>query len=227
MNIITLNMKKLNIALIFIVLFFSIGFVSANDVNQTLENNPEPITVDSLQVNDAADSNITKSAYLVLDNDADNENIHVGDYVTWTVSVQNLGPDIAQNTKVYDELPEGLQYCYHKLTKGVFNPQTGIWDIGDLKVEDGEVVLNITCIAVTAGEKINKVWLTSDTLNLNDETFEEEEIDVLEFDYDTDKNVKKEIIDRNSTGNPIFLILMTLFGFAVAPFQKAIIISLQ
>ena len=218
MNIITLNMKKLNIMFIFIVLFFSIGFVSANDVNQTLENNPEPIFVDSVQVNDATDSNITKSAYLVLDNDADNENIHVGDYVTWTVSVQNLGPDIAQNTKVYDELPEGLQYCYHKLTKGIFNPQTGIWDIGDLKVEDGEVVLNITCIAVTAGEKINKVWLTSDTLNLNNETFEEEEIDVLEFDYDTDKNVKKEIIDRNSTGNPIFLILMTLFGFAVAPF---------
>ena len=218
MNIITLNMKKLNMVFIFIVLFFSIGFVSANDVNQTLENNPEPIVVDSVQVNDAADSNITKSAYLVLDNDADNENIHVGDYVTWTVSVQNLGPDIAQNTKVYDELPEGLKYCYHKLTKGVFNPQTGIWDIGDLKVEDGEVVLNITCIAVTAGEKINKVWLTSDTLNLNDETFEEEEIDVLEFDYDNDKNVKKEIIDSNSTGNPIFLILMTLFGFAVAPF---------
>ena len=218
MNIITLNMKKLNMVFIFIVLFFSIGFVSANDVNQTLENNPEPIAADSVQVNDAADSNITKSAYLVLDNDADNENIHIGDYVTWTVSVQNLGSDIAQNTRVYDDLPEGLKYCYHKLTKGVFNPQTGIWDIGDLKVEDGEVVLNITCIAVTAGEKINKAWLTSDTLNLNDETFEEEEIDVLEFDYDTDKNVKKEIIDRNSTGNPIFLILMTLFGFAVAPF---------
>lgn len=218
MNIITLNMKKLNMVFIFIVLFFSIGFVSANDVNQTLENNPEPIVVDSVQVNDAADSNITKSAYLVLDNDADNENIHIGDYVTWTVSVQNLGSDIAQNTRVYDDLPEGLKYCYHKLTKGVFNPQTGIWDIGDLKVEDGEVVLNITCIAVTAGEKINKAWLTSDTLNLNNETFEEEEIDVLEFDYDNDKNVKKEIIDRNSTGNPIFLILMTLFGFAVAPF---------
>ena len=218
MNIITLNMKKLNMVFIFIVLFFSIGFVSANDVNQTLENNPEPIVVDSVQVNDAADSNITKSAYLVLDNDADNENIHIGDYVTWTVSVQNLGSDIAQNTRVYDDLPEGLKYCYHKLTKGVFNPQTGIWDIGDLKVEDGEVVLNITCIAVTAGEKINKAWLTSDTLNLNNETFEEEEIDVLEFDYDNDKNVKKEIIDCNSTGNPIFLILMTLFGFAVAPF---------
>lgn len=130
MNIITVNMKKLNMVFIFIVLFFSIGFVSANDVNQTLENNPEPIVVDSVQVNDAADSNITKSAYLVLDNDADNENIHVGDYVTWTVSVQNLGPDIAQNTKVYDELPEDLQYCYHKLTKGVFNPQNrnmGYW----------------------------------------------------------------------------------------------------
>ena len=220
MNIITLNMKKLNMVFIFIVLFFSIGFVSANDVNQTLENNPEPIVVDSVQVNDAADSNITKSAYLVLDNDADNENIHVGDYVTWTVSVQNLGPDIAQNTKVYDELPEGLQYCYHKLTKGIFNPQTGIWDIGDLKVEDGEVVLNITCIAVTAGEKINKVWLTSDTLNLNDETFEEEEIDVLDYDnYDNDNDVKKKVTGLKAAGNPIFLILMSLIiifsGFVV------------
>ena len=218
MNLIHLNMKKLIAILVVILLFFSIGLVSANDVNQTLGNNQNPIPVDSVKVNDVDNSNITKSAYLVLDNDADNENIHIGDYVTWTVTVQNLGPDMAQNTKVYDELPEGLKYCYHSLTKGFFNPQTGIWDIGDLKVEDGEVALYITCIAVTTGEKINKVWLTSDTFNPNNETFEEEEIDVLEFDDDYDKNVKKEIIDRNSTGNPIFLILMTLFGFAVPPF---------
>ena len=209
-------MKKLYLLLICIVLFSSIGFVSAEDINATSNTNPDSIDTDAMPAGDAGDENVTKSAYIVLDNDADKENIHIGDYVTWIVTVQNLGPDISQNTQVRDELPEGLKYCYHNLTKGLFNPQTGIWHIGDLKVEDGEVALYITCIAITTGEKINKAWLTSDTFNPNNETFEEEEIDVLDYDDDTD--VKKEINMINNTGNPIFLILISLFGFAGLPF---------
>ncbi|WP_303735875.1 DUF11 domain-containing protein [Methanobrevibacter millerae] len=208
-------MKKLFILLICIVLFSSSSFVSAEDINATLDTNP--VATDSVQSSVAEDTNISKSAYLVLDNDADKEDIHIGDYVTWIVTVQNLGPDMSQNTQVRDELPDGLKYCYHTLTKGSFNPQTGIWNIGDLKVEDGEVALYITCIALTAGEKINKVWLTSDTFNPNNETFEEEEIDVL--DHDDDKDVKKEINNIHKTGNPIFLILISLFGFAGLPFM--------
>ncbi|MBE6504238.1 MAG: DUF11 domain-containing protein [Methanobrevibacter millerae] len=210
-----LYMKKLFILLICIVLFSSSSFVSAEDINATLDTNP--VATDSVQSSVAEDTNISKSAYLVLDNDADKEDIHIGDYVTWIVTVQNLGPDMSQNTQVRDELPDGLKYCYHTLTKGSFNPQTGIWNIGDLKVEDGEVALYITCIALTAGEKINKVWLTSDTFNPNNETFEEEEIDVL--DHDDDKDVKKEINNIHKTGNPIFLILISLFGFAGLPFM--------
>ncbi len=208
-------MKKLFILLICIVLFSSSSFVSAEDINATLDTNP--VATDSVQSSVAEDTNISKSAYLVLDNDADKEDIHIGDYVTWIVTVQNLGPDMSQNTQVRDELPDGLKYCYHTLTKGSFNPQTGIWNIGDLKVEDGEVALYITCIALMAGEKINKLWLTSDTFNPNNETFEEEEIDVL--DHDDDKDVKKEINNIHKTGNPIFLILISLFGFAGLPFM--------
>ena len=207
-------MRKLFILLICIVLFSSVSFVSAEDINGTLDTNPAP--ADSVPGSVAQDTNISKSAYLVLDNDADKENIHIGDYVTWIVTVQNLGPDMSQNTQVRDELPDGLKYCYYTLTKGSFNPQTGIWNIGDLKVEDGEVALYITCIALTAGEKINKVWVTSDTFNPNNETFEEEEIDVL--DHDDDKDVKKEINNIHKTGNPLFLILISLFGFAGFPF---------
>ena len=41
-----------------------------------------------------------------------------------------------------------------------------------------EVSLYITCKAITVGEKINKATLTSDTFNLNNESYEGEEIDV-------------------------------------------------
>lgn len=92
-------------------------------------------------------------SYLILDNDANIENIYIGDYVTWIVGVINKGPDTAKNVKVYDQLPDGLKYVKHTATKGTFNPETGIWAIGNLSISDGEVFLNITTQAFSVGEK--------------------------------------------------------------------------
>lgn len=156
--------------------------------------------------------NDKSSAYLILDNDADIENIHLGDHVVWIVSVINMGPDTAKNVKVFDQLPDGLKYVSHTVSKGTFDPKTGIWDIGDLLVEDGEVFLNITTKAISLGEKINKANLTTDSVNLNNESYEEEEIDVLEDDDDDDD--EKTVYAAKSmhpTGNPLVMVLISLF----------------
>ena len=224
-----MNYKVILASLILVTLLFSLSAVSADDSieNQTVEISE--IGVDDTQdlnsndlsnVTDSNNATVETSAYLVLDNDADKENIYLGDLVTWIITVQNFGPDISKNTQVRDELPDGLEYVSHTLTVGSFNPETGIWDIGDLDVKDGEVALYITCKAISVGEKINKAWLTSDTPNLNNETFEEEEIDVLDYDnYDNDNDVKKKVTGLKAAGNPIFLILMSLIiifsGFVV------------
>ena len=224
-----MNYKVILASLILVTLLFSLSAVSADDSieNQTVEISE--IGVDDTQdlnsndlsnVSDSNNATVETSAYLVLDNDADKENIYLGDLVTWIITVQNFGPDISKNTQVRDELPDGLEYVSHTLTVGSFNPKTGIWDIGDLDVKDGEVALYITCKAISVGEKINKAWLTSDTPNLNNETFEEEEIDVLDYDnYDKDNDVKKKVTGLKAAGNPIFLILMSLIivfsGFVV------------
>ena len=147
-------------------------------------------------------------------------NIHVGEEVTWEVTVQNLGPEVSVNTKVHDVIPEGLEYLSHSASKGVFNPQTGIWDIGDLTVDDGQVTLYITCKAITVGEKINKATLTSDTFNLNNKSYEEEDIDVLDDDSDHEKVKKQMISDIYNTGNPLFLMLISLFCMMSLPFVK-------
>lgn len=224
-----MNYKVILTSLILVTLLFSLSAVNADDSieNQTVEISE--IGVDDTQdlnsnelsnVTDSNNATVETSAYLVLDNDADKENIYLGDLVTWIITVQNFGPDISKNTQVRDELPDGLEYVSHTLTVGSFNPKTGIWDIGDLDVKDGEVALYITCKAISVGEKINKAWLTSDTPNLNNETFEEEEIDVLDYDnYDNDNDVKKKVTGLKAAGNPIFLILMSLIiifsGFVV------------
>ena len=215
MNFIMINMnKRIFISLFLLFAFLSLSVVSASDLNesQTLESNDVEITA-------AQDSNVLSSqnelsgAFLMIDNDADTENVYVGELVTWTLTADNLGPHIAKNTKVYNQLPEGLQYLYHSSTKGVFDPQTGIWDIGDLKSEDGPVYLHITCKAITSGEKVNKAWITSDTKNLNIKDYEEEEMDVLDYEniYENHDNIKNEVPILKSAGNPVFLILMCLF----------------
>ncbi len=98
--------KSVLIVLIFAIII-SIGSVSAADTNATeidqigLSSNEEIISTDS-SVNESSDfvsssnsTNVKSEAYLVLDNDADKENIYVGDLVTWIVCVQNYGPDVS------------------------------------------------------------------------------------------------------------------------------------
>ena len=146
---------------------------------------------------------------LELDNDADKENVKVGELVTWTLEAKNYGPYDAENTQVYDELPEGLEYVSHTVTKGEFNPETGIWKIGDLKVGEKEY-LKIVTKAVTTGEKVNKANLTSDTDIIDpDECYEEEEIDVEDDDDDHfEKVIHSKQLPR--VGNPIFLLILSL-----------------
>lgn len=163
---------------------------------------------------------ILKKLFLVLDNDVDKENAYVGDYVTWILDAVNLGPDVAKNTKVHDSLPSGLKYISHTATKGTFDPNTGIWDIGDLTIDDGHVTLLIVTKALTVGEKVNKAFITGDTFNTNNETFEAEEMDVFEKS-DSEKSFEKTVSAKMyETGNPIFLVICSLLSLMVIVIKR-------
>ncbi len=59
--------------------------------------------------------------------------VSAGDIVTYTVTVENKGPAIATNVEVLDILPAGLQYL---TANGNYDPNTGIWTIGSLGVDE-------------------------------------------------------------------------------------------
>ena len=226
--------KATTIVLISLIFLLSLSYTYAQDLNdendelnldsndlQQLEMTPpsDDESSDETLLASESTSDTNQQAYLVLDNDADKENIYLGDTVTWIVSVLNKGPDTAKNVKVSDQLPDGLKYIKHTTTKGTFDPASGIWDIGDLSVDDGEVFLNILTKSVSVGEKINKAKLTSDTDNLNDnESYEEEEIDVFENsgNSESEKLHKSAHTVMHPTSNPIALIVISLFAILIS-----------
>ena len=184
----------------------------------SISQNDSAALESSSQKSDVSSKDGDSSAYLILDNDADKEDVHVGEYVTWIVSVINTGPGIAKNVKILDQIPDGLKYIKHTTTKGTFDPKTGIWDIGDLSVDD-EVFLYITTMAVSVGEKINKANLTCDTVNLNNDTYEEEEIDVVENSKDSNDVIYENTL--KSTGNPLMLVILSLLGCFMGYYKRS------
>lgn len=212
--------KKMAIILLLlmtITIISSFTAVSAAQVsNQTVDETADTDILEVPQSDEVISSTNSSenlsSSYLVLDNDADNEDIFVGEEVTWIITASNLGPDTAKNTKIYNKLPQGLKYIKHSTTKGTFNPKTGIWNIGNLSTDEGIVELWITTLALTNGKMINKAYIGTDSENSNiNESYEEEKIDVFEVENNVSKDVEIVSAKIYATGNPLFLILISIF----------------
>lgn len=55
-----------------------------------------------------------------------------GGSVVFTVTVTNWGPDDARAVAIYTPFPEGLVFVDSLASRGTYNPNTGIWEIGEL-----------------------------------------------------------------------------------------------
>jgi uncharacterized repeat protein (TIGR01451 family) len=71
------------------------------------------------------------SADIAVSKSATPAQVALGDDVTFVISVENLGPDIAQAVQVGDLLPMGLTFVSAQPSAGTYDPATGLWTIGD------------------------------------------------------------------------------------------------
>ena len=97
------------------------------------------VTITKSDVWDPNDANNTsntptdpQSADLVVSKTVDNPRPNVGDTVTFTVTLDNLGPSTSQNVAVNDLLPAGLIYMSHTASTGTYVSGTGIWTVGNV-----------------------------------------------------------------------------------------------
>ena len=136
--------------------------VSNANITNVVAANSSTYDPDYSNNNDSAIAEVYPYIDLALAKIANIDKVTVGDKVIWTIIVKNNGLDKAVNSRVTDVLPNGLKYISYIASKGQFNPETGIWTIGDL--EGGESVnITITTEALIAGVIINEADVISDT----------------------------------------------------------------
>ena len=98
---------------------------------------------------------------LSLDKLVDNNMPLVGSQVVFTIRVDNVGPDEAQDVVVVDQLPAGFTY-YSDNAAGDYNPSTGAWTIGSIPA-GGTRIMQITAIVNQSGSHINLAEVTEAT----------------------------------------------------------------
>ena len=105
-----------------------------------------------------------KQADLQIDKQIDNARPNVGDTVTYTINLGNIGPDDATGVTATDQLPAGVQFISSSATRGSFNNTTGIWTVGNLAVGE-TVTLTIVAMVTSPQPGTNQVSTTSEVFD--------------------------------------------------------------
>lgn len=100
----------------------------------------------------AADLHITKVA--------SNQNVTVGQPVTFTVTVRNDGPSAATGTVISDPLPAGFLSQSITTSSGAYNAITGQWSVGDMN-NGSSATMTITGSIFVPGTITNTATVTS------------------------------------------------------------------
>ncbi len=102
----------------------------------------------------------TRCYDLSLDKSVDDAWVDPGDQVTFTINVQNTGPDDATGVEVTDLLPSGFLYDSHVTMSGTYNSGSGAWNIGTVTVGQ-TVTLTITATVNGSGDFTNLAEVTN------------------------------------------------------------------
>jgi uncharacterized repeat protein (TIGR01451 family) len=102
---------------------------------------------------------ITSSADLSVLKTANNASPAVGDLVTFTITLTNAGPSVANNVKVSDALPASLEFVSSTASLGSYDAISGEWNVGS--VSPGTHALTVTVKVLQPGSISNSAEVTA------------------------------------------------------------------
>ncbi|WP_405269601.1 DUF11 domain-containing protein, partial [Methanobrevibacter sp.] len=176
-------------------------------------------TYDPNETNNKGNNSTTVSPEvdLVITVEPDVAKVNVGDKVVWTITVVNQGPDTAVNSRAYVTVPDELKLLGFKPSKGTYDPDTGIWTIGDLAPGE-EVTLLLDTKALVAGKFVVKAYTECDTYEIDyTNNFDDAEVEVVappENETEPEPPVVPVPPTMHPTGNPIVMALLSLLAVA-------------
>jgi LPXTG-site transpeptidase (sortase) family protein len=127
-----------------IIVYTVTANVSANATG-SLENTaniavPEGITDPDPSNNSSTDRDELKAADLLLIKAPATKKVEIGDTLTFTLTLTNLGPNDAFDVEVTDKLPSAFTYISSIPSKGTYDSATGIWAVGDMPLNAEETL---------------------------------------------------------------------------------------
>ena len=100
------------------------------------------------------------SADLRLTKGINNETPNIGENVTFTISLNNDGPDTATNVAVLDQLPEGVTFVSVTPSQGTYSNTTGIWTVGSV-ASGSSATLSLVGRIDSAGTRTNSAQVSA------------------------------------------------------------------
>jgi uncharacterized repeat protein (TIGR01451 family) len=110
------------------------------------------------------ETNVILTADLSISKSADKSVVYPGDYLTYTITITNDGPNVATNVVVYDNLPIQVSFNYANPAPSGNSGSLYWWNIGTISVDESKIItVNVTVNTVPAGTISNSAYVTSDT----------------------------------------------------------------
>lgn len=82
------------------------------------------------------------------------EEASIGDEVTFTITITNLGSTLATEIDIYENLPSGYQFVDSNTSLGIYNSEYFLWQIGSLSPNQSET-LTITALVLSSEHLLN------------------------------------------------------------------------
>ena len=223
---------KLSFSLVvLLIVFLSVGMIAASE--NITQNTDSQLTLDDNAENYSKNS---PAPDLSVSVSVDDEYCIVGEDVTWAISVGNKGAT-AVDARVYLHFHGDLEYVSHHADAGSYNPDTRIWDIGNL-VKGDIKHLNVMTKVLSSGPlecrafaytlildefslnghdyaKSNGITIQNYTSKMDDSYHQSHYLSSRQSNY---RSVSKSFsnpvaqakTEMKPVGNPIFLIVISL-----------------
>lgn len=131
---------------------------------------------------------------------------------TWSIFVYNNGPDDAANTMVALSASNNLVYFDHMAFDGVFDPITGIWNVGTLPANTYTQML-LAMSKIAPGPTYIEAVVVSDSYDPNPYN----NYDIAYFGLES-ASASEETLP--ATGNPLVVALLALFVIGVGGLKR-------
>ena len=129
------------------------------DEDGSVVNHTNKTTNTSVDVDPLANITIVK-----VSNVSEGATVAYNDFIMFTITVTNNGPDAASDVKVNEILPAGLiNITFYPLSRTDYNPDTNVWTIGDLAAGESADLFVRGKVNIINGTLLNVVVVTSNT----------------------------------------------------------------